>query len=60
MAIYAWTKSRSLLSKFWSANNQVTLKGKIQLDQRQDLNEDRTNSSKRFLEALRDGGIFLS
>ena len=60
MAVYAWTKSRSLFSKLWPANNQVTLKEKIQLDQRQDLNEDRTNSSKRFLDALRDGGIFLS
>ena len=60
MAVYAWTRSRSLFSKLWSANDQVTLKGKVQLDKGKDFNEKRTDSSTRFLNALRDGGVFLS
>ena len=60
MGVYAWTRSRSLFSKLWSANDSVTLKGNVPLDEVTDLKEKRTNSSKRFLNALKDGGIFLS
>ncbi len=60
MAVYAWTRSKSLFSKLWPANDHVTLKGKAQLDEKEDFYQKRTSSSQRFLNALRDGGIFLS
>jgi len=60
MAVYAWTRSRSLLTKLWAFNDQATLEDKVQLDKAKGCNERKTASSKRFLNALRDGGIFLS
>ncbi len=60
MAVYAWTRSRSLLSKLWNVNDQVTVADKVLLQNQKDLHEQRNDSSKRFLNALRDGGVFLS
>ena len=60
MAVYAWARSKSLFSKLWFANDHVPLKGKAQLDKEKDFYQKRTDSSQRFLNALRDGGIFLS
>ena len=60
MAVYAWARSRSLLAKLWSINDRATIKDKVELDQCNDLDERTTVSSKRFLNAVRDGGIFLS
>ncbi len=60
MAVYAWARSRSLVARLWSLNDQATIKDKLQVDQDNDLEERTTVSSKRFLNAVRDGGIFLS
>ena len=60
MAVYAWARSRSLLTKLCSFNDQVTLEDKVQLAKAKGCNVRKTASSKRFLNALRDGGIFLS
>ena len=60
MAVYAWARSRSLFSKLWPVNGQGTMIEKGQLDTAKDFKEQRMDSRKRFLNALRDGGIFLS
>ena len=59
-ASYAWARSRSLLSRFWSFRVQTTINEKVQLERMKGGFEEKMLSNDRYFAALKDGGIWLS
>ena len=60
MAAYAWARSRSLFSRLWPVIINSSSKEELEPLNSTEFGEKIIDSNKRFMTALRDGGIFLS
>ena len=60
MVAFARARTRSLLSRLWPASAKKPNNQKVELEKSKYLIEDIDNQNKCFLEASKNGGIWLS
>ena len=60
MAAYAWARSRSLFSRLWTETTVSSSDETVEQKTAKAASRKIAHTNKRFLIALKDGGIFLS
>ncbi len=60
MVSFARVRTRSLLSKLWPMKAKPLNNQKVELNKLENLNEDIEEQNKCFLEASKNGGMWLS
>ena len=60
MAVMTWSRQIASLANYWPLRNQAALNKKAMRHKCKDGFENSINENKRFIMALKNGGIWLS